>query len=92
MKSKKDKRPRICDDKSLPVNLQNWRLLEVKDTELSVWEERDRLHIRLIQVNNNKTLAEWWDEDAREMFTDGFFESRDLHGSVFDYCRGIGMI
>jgi hypothetical protein len=41
---------------------------------LSVWEERDRLHIHVTN-SSGETVAEWRDDEARAMFTDGFFKS-----------------
>ena len=64
------------------------------DTTLNVWEERDRLHIALVdKKTEQKTFAEWWDDDAREMFEDGFFErGKRLHQSVFDYAKEHGLL
>jgi len=64
------------------------------DTTLNVWEERDRLHIALVDTKTEqKTFAEWWDDDAREMFEDGFFErGKRLHQSVFDYAKEHGLL
>lgn len=69
------------------------------------WEERDRLHIALYfdpdhkgrkererSPNDGELVAEWWDDGAREMFEDGFFNARDLHGSVLDYCKSVGIV
>lgn len=75
---------------------------------VDVWEERDRLMIRAIAARTRYNLqtgemdilgfaeprevACWWDDDARSMFKDGFFDRRDLEGSVFEYCRSVGLI
>ena len=65
----------------------------VMQVEVSVWEERDRLHIHLFQGDKNTTIAEWWDDDAREMFEDGFFKSgKNLKASVLEYALSVGLI
>jgi hypothetical protein len=68
--------------------------VDFDDTTLNVWEERDRLHIALVdKKTEQKTFAEWWDDDAREMFEDGFFErGKRLHQSVFDYAKEHGLL
>lgn len=57
---------------------------------VSVWEERDRLHIYL--TGTDGTDRSWWDDDARRMFEDGFFTSSDIEGSVIDYAREHGLL
>lgn len=60
---------------------------------VSVWEERDRLCIEVIDDDSDLTIAEWWDDDARQMFEDGFFvRGKEFKSSVFEYCREIGLI
>lgn len=45
------------------------------ECKVTVWEERDRLHVAIVDRETEQhTLAEWWDDEAREMFTDGFFD------------------
>ena len=62
----------------------------VGNTNLQVWEERDRLHVGL-ETKSGKTIADWWDDDARQMFSDGFFSARNLHQSVVDYANQMGI-
>lgn len=58
---------------------------------VEVWEERDRLHIHLLK--GERTVAEWWDEDAREMFEDGFFKrGKELEPSVIAYAESVGLL
>lgn len=58
---------------------------------VEVWEERDRLHIGLL--NNGHYVADWWDDDARQMFEDGFFErGRGLESSVIAYGKEHGLL
>lgn len=66
--------------------------VSLDQTGINVWEERDRLHIELVDIRNGKTIAEWWDDDARQMFEDGFFKARNLHQSVYDYLRYVEII
>ena len=33
----------------------------------------------------------WWDDDARQMFEDGFFKRRDLESSVIKYADEMGV-
>jgi hypothetical protein len=56
---------------------QKFKALSLMDTELSVWEERDRLHICLSRKDTGKTMVEWWDDDARQAIEDGFLDMRD---------------
>jgi hypothetical protein len=57
---------------------------------VDVWEERDRLHIHVTDEKGN-TVAEWWDDEAREMFEDGFFiRGKRLVASVLTYIEEIG--
>jgi hypothetical protein len=59
---------------------------------VDVWEERDRLVITLHDIESGKTWT-WADEDAREMFDDGFFKSgRDLEASVVAYAKEMELI
>lgn len=68
----------------------------IGDTELDVWEERDRLSIRLLKKSADNIagdeIAEWWDDDARQMVEDGFFDRRRLHASVYEYAKDMGLL
>jgi hypothetical protein len=68
----------------------------LNNTTLEYWAERDRVNISL--ESGDATIAEWWDDDARQMFEDGFFDSKAfimgklvnkdlLHKSVVDYAN-----
>lgn len=62
------------------------------EVKVVVWEERDRLHICIQEVDTAECLAEWWDDDARSMFEDGFFASgRGFKASVIDYAVKMGL-
>lgn len=71
--------------------------------EIGSWQERDRLGIWITDKRTGKIIAEWWDENAREMFEDGFFKpgvpqrdidkpSRAFLESVLDYAESVGLI
>jgi len=78
--------------------------LPTRDTvEIGTFQERDRLGIWITDKRTGKTIAEWWDENAREMFEDGFFKpgvptrdidkpSREFLESVLDYAESVGLI
>ncbi len=66
------------------------------------WTERDRLGIWITDSRTDKSLAEWWDEEARQMFEDGFFKPGTVHNqeitgqafekSVLGYAEHIGIL
>jgi uncharacterized membrane protein (UPF0127 family) len=72
------------------------------DIEIGAWAERDRLGIWLTDKRTDKTVAEWWDEDAQWMFEDGFFKPGDIRQqtitgrafeeSVLDYAESVGIL
>lgn len=79
---------------------QKFKALTLSDTTIAVWQERDRLHICLSRKSNDKTLVEWWDEDATSAIEDGFLNIKEailgslersvrqegkLHQSAFTY-------
>lgn len=62
---------------------------------VEVWEERDRCHIALWRrwMNEDDIVSDWWDDDARQMFEDGFFKrGRQLAESVIAYAKEVGII
>lgn len=75
--------------------------ISIEDTNLTVWEERDRLHIALYLKSDEKLddpLLDLWDEAAREAFEDGFLkagwlkdEDPTLKASAFKYAKEMGM-
>ncbi|MGI0149762.1 MAG: hypothetical protein ACREDF_09570 [Thermoplasmata archaeon] len=70
------------------------RLLTRDEVEVAVWEERDRLHIHIRdKKTQQRTIAEWWDDDARQMFEDGFFKPGvELKRSVIRYAEEVGLL
>lgn len=59
------------------------------------WEERDRVSITLwrgdYMSGGSEVIAQWWDDDARQMFEDGFFDPKNLLESVLEYCKSHGL-
>lgn len=79
--------------KPLKLSGKMHRLPSSYDVDVYVWEERDRLHIEARDRTTDRTIAEWWDEDARQMFEDGFFErGRRLEHSVVKYLQDHGLV
>jgi hypothetical protein len=72
------------------------------DVEIGTWVERDRIGIWLTDKRTDKTIAEWWDESAREMFEQGWFKPGDIRHqkitgrafeeSVLDYAERVGLL
>ncbi len=73
------------------------------DVSVNSWKERDRLGIWITDNRTDKTIIEWWDDNARELFEDGYFKlatftpSGTLIGqqfidSVLDYAEQIGFL
>jgi len=73
------------------------------DVKVETWQERDRIGIWITDKRTDKVIAEWWDEDAREMFEQGFFKpgvpqhttekpSRAFVESVLDYGESVGLL
>jgi len=44
------------------------------DVVVNAWQERDRLGIWVDNKWTGKTIAEWWDDAAHQLFEDGFFK------------------
>lgn len=73
-----------------------------EDVSVDSWVERDRIGIWIKDKRTDKTLIEWWDENARQMFEDGFFKKGMTKGgeiigtqfvdSVLDYAESIGVL
>jgi hypothetical protein len=73
------------------------------DVTVESWQERDRLGIWITDKHTDKTLAEWWDDEARQMFEEGFFKpgvpqhssdkpARAFVESVLDYAESVGIL
>lgn len=60
--------------------------------DIDWWQERDRHSVVVFENDDReKTIAEWWDDDAVEMIEDGFFKWGD-DNSVLDYLEEIRLI
>jgi len=73
------------------------------DVTVETWQERDRLGIWVTDRRTDNVIAEWWDEDARAMFEQGWFKpgvpqrtterpSSVFVDSVLDYAESVGML
>ncbi len=72
------------------------------DVEVHSWVERDRLLIWLEDKRTGDIIAEWRDEEAVEMFDQGWFErgdirhqsisGREFEESVLDYAESVGLL
>ena len=72
------------------------------DVKVGSWVERDRIGIWITDKRTDKTIAEWWDEDAQEMFEQGWFKPGDIRHqtitgrafeeSVLDYAESVGLL
>ena len=73
------------------------------DVTVGSWSERDRLGIWLVDKRNQQTVTEWWDDNARQMFDDGFFKPAtysaagtlggpEFIDSVLDYAESVGIL
>jgi hypothetical protein len=60
--------------------------------DVTVWDERDRLHIGITK-NGDPIDVDWWDDDARGMIEGGLFKpGRAFKQSVLDYAVETGLI
>ena len=73
------------------------------DVEVHAWQERDHLSIWAEDKRTGESIAEWWDDEARQMFEDGFFKpgvpqyswekpGRAFVDSVLDYLEETGVL
>ncbi len=66
-------------------------LIELFDVDF--WSERDRLGIWVTDKLKDKVIFEVWDDEARELFDDGFLKPGDeLKESVLKYLNDAGVI
>ncbi len=64
-----------------------------ENVRVEVWEERDRLHIGIQDKDTGDILISWWDDEARQMFEDGFFKREPgLQESVLEYAEDLGIL
>lgn len=60
------------------------------EIRVDTWFERDRANVTVYK--NDKEIAEWWDDDVRELVEDGFLNPRDWEGSAIEYCKHLGLL
>jgi len=74
-----------------------------ENVDVVTWSERDRLHIGIQDKETGDYYADWWDDEARQMFEDGFFKpgvpqyswekpGREFVDSVLQYAEDIGIL
>lgn len=66
--------------------------LDIRETELHTWFERDRAHVDLRDKRDDKTIVEWWDEAVGEAVEDGFLDRKDFHSSAYEYAKDRDML
>lgn len=72
---------------------QKFKPTAIGDTTIAVWQERDRLHICLSRKSDDKTLIEWWDDEAYEAIDDGFLCTKEAIGGRLEHsCRQLGAL
>jgi hypothetical protein len=60
---------------------------------VELWAERNRLGIWVTDKEKDKVVFEVWDDDARQLFDDGFFKPGDgLKESVLEYLKDTKVI
>lgn len=66
--------------------------MNIQDTELHTWFERDRAHVELRHIASQDTLFEAWDGEVAELVEDGFLNPRDWHGSAYEHAQACGLL
>jgi hypothetical protein len=70
--------------------------MNIENTNLNTWFERDRAHVELENASTGETIVEFWDEELFEMADDGFIilgrGENILHESVFNYADESGLL
>lgn len=73
------------------VKVSDLPLIELFDVDM--WAERDRLGIWVTNKERDKVVFEVWDDDARQLFDDGFFKpGNGLKESVLEYLKNTKVI
>lgn len=74
--------------------------IDERPARVTIWAERDRLHIAVEHAVTGTRIIEWWDDDAWAMFEAGYFKAGPLGRidehwtapSVLQYCREQGLL
>ncbi len=75
-----------CKKCGREVPVQDIPLIELFDVDF--WSERDRLGIWVTDKQKDKIVFEVWDDDARQLFEDGFVKPGEgLKESLLEYLK-----
>jgi len=66
--------------------------LDIDDTKIETWFERDRGMVALLNKNTEEDIVEWWDEDLQQAVEDGFLNPKDYHRSAFEYAKEMRLL
>lgn len=61
------------------------RKLTKQNTVCHTWFERDRAHIGISYKKSGDDIADFWDDQIKELVEDGFLDPKDYHGSAIEY-------
>jgi len=67
-------------------------LVDINDTEILTWFERDRAHVELRNSLTDETIIDWWDDAVNEAIEDGYLDPRDWHGTAYDYALRFNLV
>ena len=68
------------------------RILDIDETRITTWFERDRQHVELQRIDTDETIIEWWDGEVTQSIEDGFLSTKDYHQSAYDYAEHLELI
>lgn len=66
--------------------------LDIDDTEIETWFERDRGMVMLLNKETEEEIVEWWDEDLQQAIEDGFLDPKDFHKSAYVYAKEMRLV
>ena len=67
------------------LKLSDWDGHVLRGTQLNVWQERDRVHVACTRLDDDSEMFSAFDDDATQLFEDGFLTVKNLHEDVLDY-------
>lgn len=59
--------------------------MQIEDTRIDTWSERDRAMVVLYLKKDDSILLEYWDQDVCDLVEDGFLSPKNWHKSAFEY-------
>jgi hypothetical protein len=65
--------------------------IDLLNTTIHTWFERDRAHVRL-DHKDGPTIIEWWDGAVAEAVRDGFLKPTDWHSTALATARQLGLL